>query len=181
MSQVRIKLRSGDREIEIDGPRADVNELLEKWWTSTPVGRTAPAGRTAARRNPKPPTDKANGDDDTSAFDPSAVANELKENENYPLIEKKVFHQKAGHWEKTALILWITGESLTSGEIFKVLTELHVKTTHSRVSEALTNNTGRLIRDTKGSKARSRLSGHAKTEFEKWLLSPAPTKGSDAA
>jgi hypothetical protein len=35
---VKLKLRHGDREIEVEGSRAEVDELLKSWWTATSVG-----------------------------------------------------------------------------------------------------------------------------------------------
>jgi hypothetical protein len=34
MTGVKRRLRSGSREIELEGPRADVDALLERWWLS---------------------------------------------------------------------------------------------------------------------------------------------------
>jgi hypothetical protein len=32
---LKVRLRAGDREIEIEGNRSDVDDLLSKWWTNT--------------------------------------------------------------------------------------------------------------------------------------------------
>jgi uncharacterized protein (DUF58 family) len=53
---VKLKLRHGDREIEIEGARAEVDELLKTWWAATTTAApsssealpSVPAARRAA-------------------------------------------------------------------------------------------------------------------------------------
>ena len=37
---LKIRLRAGVREIEIEGNRSDVDDLLSKWWTSVDSAQT---------------------------------------------------------------------------------------------------------------------------------------------
>lgn len=88
---VKFRLKAGMREIEIEGPRNDVDDILQKWWTPSGEGDNSPQGANAdevlplkparsARRKPggaRTPKDDSNGDQ----LDPQAVINQIRNND----------------------------------------------------------------------------------------------------
>lgn len=92
---IKIKLRNGNREFEAEGPRADIEALLERWWKTKstaeteddpteedeePLGRSKPP-QSAKKKGPKrksnnsPATASSKGN---SQFDVTGLTNRLK-------------------------------------------------------------------------------------------------------
>lgn len=187
-NNVKIRLRSGAREIEIEGTKEDVDELLTSWWANedrgpgdaTPTDANAaskidtkPKLKKRARRLPQAPKPSVEGE--IALFDTNKIANDIKEDKRFALIQEKIIHGKADYYNKSAFVCWYLNEALTSGQIHKVLLALHIKIDLPRVSEALKKNIGNFITSGKrerGAKASTyRLTSWAHAEFEKWLLS----------
>ena len=51
---LKLRLRAGDREIEIEGDRRDVDEILTKWWNQVGAAdhEESPSGETKSRSRP---------------------------------------------------------------------------------------------------------------------------------
>jgi hypothetical protein len=127
---LKIRLRAGVREIEIEGNRSDVDDLLSKWWTSVDSAQTENetetetetensierTARTPKCKNRPAAARSARGAisaDSESAFDPNSIANQIKERKDFGNLQQKILHKKDSY-NKIALILWISDTPLTS-------------------------------------------------------------------
>jgi hypothetical protein len=178
---VKIRLRSGDAEIELEGSRANVDQLLELWWqkrgTSSPAHqRPAGAsegtgGRGAVRRRSS--AQSSDGTKKPEGIDPNQIANQVKESDQFHLIERKILHTPRDSYNKAAFVLWFVGDALTSGAVHRVLDALGVRIDPAAVSRIMKKHlqqfttTGRRKRG--GPPPAYRLTAKAHTEFEKWL------------
>jgi hypothetical protein len=177
--KIKVRLRNGGREIEIEAGRTDIDELLEKWWTSASVEDLNESGEQPATitRKSKPARkarSASSASEPSNAFDSNALANEIKQHKDLGLIEKKIIHVSGDSYNKIALILWIADEALTSGDIFRTLSGMDVKADLPTISKALKKNSSKFLTSTQrksgGPPATYRLSAQAKSDFEKWLL-----------
>ncbi|MCI9882011.1 MULTISPECIES: hypothetical protein [Methylobacterium] len=165
---VKIKLRSGSREIEIEASRSDVDELLAAWWIVTdhgveeaaakrdelPIGapsiippdrKPVTRKKTAAKRS-----NSSAGQSNASAWDPNDLANKIKEHPNFSAVEKKVIHAENDFYNRSAFIISQADEPMSSGQVHKVLEALHVRVGLPRISTALSNNKRHFITSTRG-------------------------------
>jgi hypothetical protein len=178
---VKIKLRAGVREIEIEAVRSDVDSLLERWWQehhsltdteATDGDTSAPTLLKQKKKRPRSALKDAVSDAD-GAFDPNAMANQIKEHQSFDLIAKKIVHARGDRYNKIALVLWIAEKPLTSGQIHRVLEALDVRISLPNVSDTLKANMSKFLtsvqRRAGGPPANYRLSAQAKADFEKWL------------
>lgn len=178
---VKIKLRAGVREIEVEGPRADVDALLERWWnendSSTKADSTdAEVEDPKVQRQKKKrsrPIQRETESNAENTFDANALANQIKERQDFDRLTRKVIHAKGDRYNKVALVLWAAGEPLTSGQIHRVLDALDIRISLPNVSDTLKANMNKFLtsvqRRAGGPPASYRLSGQAKVDFEKWL------------
>lgn len=167
MNAIRLRLRNGDLEIEVEGPRKDVDELLSQFWphhSHSPTSET-PASTGGSRRiNNASPTTESPEDE----FNPAEIANRIREHPLHQAIETEILH-KRDIFNKCALVLWATGYPLTSGEIAKVLENLDVRAHLPNISEAIKRNTSQLTKSTarkQGSVPRYKLTSKARSDFE---------------
>ncbi|MFT4122115.1 hypothetical protein [Bradyrhizobium sp.] len=173
---VKIKLRVGVREIEVEGPRADVDALLERWWdengSSTKVDSTDVEIEAPKKKQLRSIQRKTESNTE-NAFDANALANQIKERQDFDRLTKKVIHAKGDRYNKVALVLWAAGEPLTSGQIHRVLDALDIRISLPNVSNTLKANMSKFLtsvqRRAGGPPASYRLSGQAKVDFEKRL------------
>ncbi len=177
--KIKVRLRNGGREIEIEAGRADIDELLEKWWTSASIEDSDESGEQPAKNTRKPkPARKARSasseSEPSNSFDLNALANKIKQHKELSLIEKKIIHVSGDPYNKIALILWVADEALTSGDIFRTLGGMDVKADLPTISKALKKSSSKFLTSTQrkagGLPATYRLSAQAKSDFEKWLL-----------
>ena len=177
---IKLKLRAGDREIEVEGSRAEIDEILKTWWYSAPPEAT-PVSRVKARGNQSrarraegiSQTSKANGGDNSrDAFDFHGLAMTMKEDPRFFVFENEILHGM-DQWRKVELVLWYVDRPLTSGQIHKILDSLDIKTTLPALSTVLKRKGMNLIsnqqRRAGGTPPTYRLTSQAKNEFEKWL------------
>ncbi len=179
---VKIRLRNGEAEIEIEGPRGDVDQLLGQWWKassspqSTEPRADTPKNRriavaTGARRSPKAAREQLE-----SSLDPVTVANAVKESEHFDAIEQKILHAPRDIYHKVAFVIWFAEKALTSGDVYRVLSALHVRLDLASISRTLKSNMKNLTTDkarkSGGPPATYQLTAKARSEFEKWLLAP---------
>ncbi|MHC4054681.1 hypothetical protein [Bradyrhizobium sp. 25ACV] len=179
INAVKIKLRIGVREIEVEGPRNDVDALLERWWQDSDLPfKPAPEGAKATlerhkqkrtRQASRPIDDNADG-----AFDANATANEIKEHAIFDRITSKIIHAKGDPFNKVALILWISDQPLTSGQIHRTLEALAIRIGLPDVSKTLKKYMSKFLtsaqRRAGGPPATYRLSAQAAADFENWLM-----------
>jgi hypothetical protein len=178
---IKLKLRAGDREIEVEGSRAEIDEILKTWWYSTPAEATPISRPRAARGNQSrlrrtegtSQGSKANGGDNArDAFDFHGIAMSMKEDPRFSTFENEILHGM-DQWRKVELVLWYVDRPLTSGQIHKILDSLDIKTTLPALSTVLKRKGMNLIsnqqRRAGGTPPTYRLTSQAKNEFEKWL------------
>jgi len=180
MAAVRIKLKSGDSEIEVEGSKAEVDQLLDLWWPR--LGRdedssaNLPPKNQATKRRPhatgKSAALQTSGKNGDSKFDPVALANSIKERKDFKSIQAHVLHKK-DMYRKIALICLQADDHLTSGDIARVMKVLDLKGSVGNVSSNLKTNSSKFVttgsRRAGGAIAGYKLTSHAKTEFEDWL------------
>ncbi len=172
MSVIRLRLKRGDDEIEVEGPKAEVDELMRTWWSE---GK-APATPSKGQRKPRAPsrprkaatasTAKGTG----PAFDPLSIANSVKEDTEFSTLEKRVLH-KSDMYNKIALVLTRSAESLTSGQITAILTALDLNADVGNVSNCIKRNSGKFlpttVRRAGGLIPQYKLTSQARAAFDK--------------
>jgi hypothetical protein len=183
---MRLRLKDGAREIEVEGEKDDIVSLLDKYWTR-PAGSTASFAeepdndggngkapekkKKSARRARKASTEKKEAAPSDPDLEPHVIANKIKDNAQYDLLRRKVLNVRGEAGRKASLILWIAEKPMTSGQVHRALGALDIKVTWSTISEALKGGdyitTGQ--RGGGGAPAGYRLTAPAKERFEEWL------------
>jgi hypothetical protein len=107
-------------------------------------------------------------------LEPNSIANRIKESEHFQFIEKKIIHVRGDYGNKAAFVLWFANKPLTSGQICRALTALHIKVRLPNISDALKGNSAQLIQSGKRERGAApityNLTARARSEFEKWLF-----------
>lgn len=178
---LKVRLRSGEAEIEIEGSRGDIDQLLELWWP--PARTNAPFGSNSknppkVKRPSKPTAKSASSSEPAEAtLDVNAIANLVKESEHFSAIENKILHAPGQRYNKLAFAIWFVDQPLTSGDIHRLLSALGVRIDLSAVSVGLKTNLKKLTTDKArkkgGAPAAYQLTSKARSDFEKWLLADA--------
>ena len=178
MSTVRLRLKNGHREIEVEGSKSEVDDLLRTWWTKSVeseegAGSVGREKKPSARRRVRNTGAKQETEADQK-FNAVPLANALKEDPNYPKWEKHVLH-KSNVFNKIALVTSVSDEPLTSGQIATVLKALDIKADPGNISNALKKNSGKFlsssVRRSGGSPPTYRLTSQARGDFDQWLSS----------
>lgn len=181
---LKIKLKSGAREIEIEGQRADVDALLEAWWSNdgavdrgqATADSESPLPRSKSGKSGKRPRlprkEAASENEEPEQLNANGIANQIKESERFDLITQKILHATGDYYNKAAFVCWFVNAPLTSGQVHKVLIALHVRVVLPRISEAFKKNMGSFI--TSGTRGVGKaityqLTSKARADFEKWL------------
>jgi len=176
---IKIKLRDGASEIEVEAPRVEAEEILEKWWSrltsaNKTLRPTQPSSGVPQLAKSKSENHATKTDGNSTAFDTNGLANSIKDHSALEKIEKKVIHVTGDYFHKVALALWSADRPLTSGQIHAVLAALQIKISLSAVSTVLDRNLTSFItsapRRSGGTPPTYQLTAKAKAEFEKWLL-----------
>jgi len=176
--RVRIRLRCADREIEVEGTRSDLDELVAKWWraessdagSNTDRSDGSPGTQSPSRPRGKQSSKASNPTDEADAIALS-IARRIKTHDQFELFESKVLHNN-DRKRLVQLVSWIGGEPLTSGDIARVLQELQVKIDLSGVSKVLKRDANEYITDgrrSRGKTTRYSLSARASKDFQTWL------------
>lgn len=178
--RVKVRLRVGSREIELEGTREEVDGLLEKWWTTSSTDSTdsheEPDDQRSAKSVPvtrrKRLTRAASSDNARKPpFDPQPVVNAMREAKHHDVWETKVLHAKSAI-NKIKLVCWFSKEHRTTGEIKAILEGLGVKMSLPNVSNSLKSSLSDFLQDgarSKGAVVRYKLTGKAEKDFEAWL------------
>ncbi len=190
MSALKIRLKNGTREIELEGPKEDVAEFLEKWWTpeaqsnedeDTTIVRDSSSHNSKRTKKRKTSRESSGGiaadkpsDPDR---DPNKIANDVKQDAKFSVIEQRIILAPGDIYNKVAFICWFVGRPLTSGDIYRALVALSIKIDLPRVSNILKKNMSNFLTSSKrisgGKPAEYTLSAKAKSDFETWLSSSA--------
>jgi hypothetical protein len=178
---IKIRLKTGNREIEVEGSSSKVDSLLEKWWKSSENGndgrddderdsppKEVPKGnaRRGQSRSAVAPKDASN-----DSFNPQELVNKMRNDERYPKFEEKVLHAR-DRANKIKLVAWYSTDSLTSGDIHKVLTGLGVRIHLPGVSSVIKSHQRDFTQSatrSRGAKIHYELTGQAKKAFGEWL------------
>src|SRR6266540_705948 len=120
---VKLKSRVGNHEIEIEGPRSDVEQLMKAWWLSVAADTGQPQRRTSesdikavskkSRLSSRTPNEDSAESENNGGIDPHRIAMAMKEDSRSALFEKKILHG-LDNWQKIALVLWYVDQPLTS-------------------------------------------------------------------
>lgn len=179
MTTVRVKLKSGNNEIEVEGSKTEVDQLLGIWWSRL-TGDLEPPSPSPKDRSPRKPhksakrpdTQTANDKNGDKKIDAVQLANSIKERSDFKALQTHVLHKK-DMYNKIALICLQADGHLTSGDITRVFRELDLKGSLGNVSTCLKTNSAKFVttgsRRAGGEIARYKLTSHAKAEFEEWL------------
>lgn len=175
---MKIKLKSGDREIEVEGTKAEIDQALSNWWDTSNTQTTGNTNTLSANkkrtqgRKKSQSYESAAGNGNSSEFDPISLANAIKEHKDYNLYEEHILH-KSSILNKILLICANETNDLTSGEITKTLKALDVKIDPGNLSNALKANSGKFLatgaRKKGGTVPKYRLTSKSRTDFEKWI------------
>ena len=120
---------------------------------------------------------RAHGPEAENAQSPSAsdganeLVNRMKQRADFAVLTEKVIHER-DLWNKIRLVLFLADGAMTSGEIQAVLAGLNLKTDVPAVSKKLKAKHASLVSSgprKKGTVARYKLSGPARSETEKWV------------
>jgi len=181
-SVIKLRLKDGEREIEVEGVKEDIDSILDRWWLGGAFlpddirdqGEnrvTPPAKKKTPRRARKVAKEKKETPPQSPELEPHAVANRVKEDERFDRIQKKILHVAADYIHKAAFVLWFVNKPLSSGQVHKILQALDIRVGQPRVSEALKDHSfiasGQRAR---GVSVEYRLTARAKAEFEQWLM-----------
>jgi hypothetical protein len=189
MPSVKIRLKSGIREIELEGEYREVDALLEKWWKPSHGTDNEEADGDPLDEAPrKPKLTKKRGRSGKRAVggeaaptdpdrDPNKIANAVKQSKDFARIQERVILGESTVYDKVAFICWFVEKPLTSGDISRALLALNMKVGVSRVSTELKRNIGNFITSAQrvagGPPADYKLTEKAKSDFEKWFKANA--------
>lgn len=185
MTTVKVKIRVGSSEIEVEGSKSDVDGFVENWWQrvgGNPVPGQEAEDRTRTRNESKtrPPTKRKKSSASSAPatsnpkrdFDANALANKIKDDPQFHLHEKTILH-KADRFNKVAFVCYHAEKPVTSGDIHKTLLSLGVKIGLPGVSTTLGDNRNSFI-NSKPRKAgvtpEYELTSKALAEFKKVLV-----------
>lgn len=179
---VKVHLKAGSREIQVEGLREDVDELLAKWWTNSTTDQeeqeevrdsTIPSSSRSRARRKRPAASTQTGKNGDPAFDSQPIVNAMREHHDHELWEKRVLHAKSAI-NKIKLVCWYHKQYLTTGEINAVLQGLGVKMSLPNVSNSIKSSLSDFLQDgarSKGAVVRYKLTGKAEKDFEARLNS----------
>lgn len=181
MADIKVKIKVGNAEIEAEGPKADVEGILQVWWSSleqrSPHSDSAPHEQAVDRASPKrSPPKKSNApssDDDATngefKFDPTQAANQIKQHQSFRAFRDRILHG-TNRYNKVALVFYLLEEPLTSGDVDRVLSALGVKIGVGNVSTIIGKHSGDFMnsspRKAGGAAPKYRLTSHARSELE---------------
>lgn len=195
MSNIKIKIRVGNSEIEAEGAKADVDDLIKHWWErlaesrdsepanasgstaddskdapNTPVRSKRPTARRSSSSKSSS-KNSTNGDSTSSAFDVNGLANRIKSDPSFHIHEANILHG-TDLFNKILLICLHANAPLTTGDIHRTLTALGVKAALSSISGQVGAKGGLFLNDTprkSGSTPTYELTSVAKANFQKVL------------
>src|SRR5712664_1100277 len=103
---MKIKLKSGNHEIEAEGSKVEVDQLLESWWdrlTSTLPKEVATGAKPSTPRGrPKRAQSRDAADVAESNFDPIPLTHAIKEDARHAVYQAHILHKK-NFYNKIAL------------------------------------------------------------------------------
>ena len=187
---VKIRLRSGSREIEIEASRQDVDELLATWWTAhTPASEIqgdniseaanegmdlGPDSSSKKRKIKKRSlANKTNGSTQSAPeFDYNALANRIKHHPQFEAVRKKIIHNQNDLDKRAAFVISQSDVPMHSGQVKKVFEALRVKVNAPRLSEALSKNNSSYITSPgpRSGWTLYEITARAREEVDRWLL-----------
>lgn len=195
MSNIKIKIRVGNSEIEAEGAKADVDDLIKHWWerlaesrdlepadrsqstadeAKDPPNTPAKSKRPSTRRSSSSKSSSkssTNGDSANAAFDANGLANRIKSDPSFHSHETTILHG-TDLFNKILLVCLHANAPLTTGDIHKTLTALGVKAALSSISRQVGAKGNLFLNDTprkSGSTPTYELTSVAKANFKKVL------------
>jgi hypothetical protein len=187
---MKLKIRMGSSEIELEGDSSELHEILERHWEphigellsgvhdelevtgqtpDTPRKRKSLKSSSGKTRSAKSPASKSSDGD--TGFE-ETVANQIKNESNFQFLNKKFIIASPPLVERCKLVLSFSTKPLTSGNVLRILTKLGVRSDASAVSKALSNNKSQFI--TTGTPIVYEMTGSTQSTFAESLIE---TKG----
>ena len=119
MGTLKIRLRVGDRELEIEGPEASVEKHAEAWAKRLSLDRAqpAPAAPIQAPSLRQPATAS-----DEDGPDLQAIAKQIQADSRWELIYDRIIRQRPAVTCELVPLLFGPKEGLTASQIAQVLT-----------------------------------------------------------
>lgn len=196
MANIKLRIRFGDAELEVEGAKSEVDALASDWWARVAGSVAAPSpspvsalqaphapratGKTArstsAKRSSSSSTaaqsSDADGDGDADGgIDSNTIANKIKNSHDFDKHAAAILHAR-DRFAKVAFVCYSAGVPLKSGFIHKTLNALGVKISLSGVSDTLATNRNKFINSVPrklGSAPAYALTGKAASDFKKVL------------
>jgi len=171
---VHLRLKNGEREIEITGTMDEIGTILGKYWSSIPAPSghpESPIGAAKKTKGARSSSRKTDSDTEANAGQINGVVQKIKSHAKIALITEKILHKK-DRWNKIGLVLIHADDGLTSGEVQKCLHDLGVKIDQPSVSHTLKKSSSKVFNDTRrtsGAIVRYKLTGPAKEEIAKLI------------
>lgn len=180
---MKVRIQSGASCIEIEGDKAEVSDILERWWQPIPteedVGEVevTPADkqqsrRRGAKRSTRPASTPKEG---ASKINAEEVANQIKEHDRFELFNSVFILGSPPRADRARFISWLLADTpITSGDVSRVMTALGVKFDAATASKAMGDASRDWIKDSSGPQTTFRLSAPARHAFEQKLLNAKP-------
>lgn len=176
---MKVRIHQGQREIEIEGDQAEIEAILDKWWTTTPEGLptgdeadadpdVAPPKRRQAKRKAPRATNAPR--ESVSKVNAEEVANRIREHSNFSDLNSRFILGDASRAERAKFVAWAVGDvPITSGDVHRVLQALGVKFDAATATRAIGDSKNEYIKDSTGPQLTYRLTTAARHAFEQKL------------
>jgi len=186
---MKVAIQAGNSSISVEGDLAEVLEVLSNYWNggaheaaaeeNEEIGSSVEKERDGTRKSKKvrgvkkavPQGKPASGAE--TRLDANDIANKIKTHERIQEIKEKILDVKADWKSKCLLVAWIADVPINSGDVYRVLHELRIKSTLPALSTALSGNSTDLITQPgPNNSTLYLLTATAKTVFEEFLSKP---------
>lgn len=176
---MKVRIQQGQCEIEIEGEQAEIEAILDKWWTPAPAIAPANDGvepevepssakrRPAKRKSTRPPsTPRETG----SKINAEEVANRIREHPNFTDLNSRFILGDAARGERAKFVAWAVGDvPITSGDVHRVMQALGVRFDAATATRAIGDAKNEYIKDSSGPQLTYRLTTAARHTFEQKL------------
>lgn len=176
---MKVRIQQGQCEIEVDGDQAEVEAILDKWWTSTPaiapanddadseLEQTPSKRRQAKRKTPRSPSTPR---ESVSKINAEEVANRIREHPNFTDLNARFILGDAARGERAKFVAWSVGDlPITSGDVHRVMQALGVKFDAATATRAIGDSKNEYIKDSTGPQTTYRLTTAARHASEQKL------------
>ncbi|MET3898329.1 hypothetical protein ABIB57_002278 [Devosia sp. UYZn731] len=136
--------------------------------TSEKPADEAASGKTRSKSKRKPPSGGGDAGNKSVVLDAELTANKIKTDQRFSAIKTKILDVGNEWISKCKLVALVSGEPVTSGDVYRVLTQLRIKSALSTLSKTLSGNSTDFL-TTGSNPVKYELTAAAQQAFEKWL------------